>query len=72
LRAYHDAAQVEVLSLRQTVLPVLRHYDTPALGAKWRANLFVSKWLGYCLSQGYRFTGETSTSSARQELMPSA
>jgi uncharacterized protein YqiB (DUF1249 family) len=73
LRAYHDAEQVEVLSLRQTVLPVLRHYDTPALAAKWRANLFVSKWFGYCLSEGYGFTGETGTpaSSTHRELMPS-
>jgi uncharacterized protein YqiB (DUF1249 family) len=73
LRAYHDAEQVEVLSLRQTVLPILSHYDAPALAAKWRANLFLSKWLGYCLGEGYRFTGEAgmTVSSTRPELMPS-
>jgi uncharacterized protein YqiB (DUF1249 family) len=73
LRAYHDAEQVEVLSLRQTVLPILSHYDTPALAAKWRANLFLSKWLGYCLGEGYGFAAETGTTvpSSRQELMQS-
>lgn len=55
LRAYHDAGQVEVLDLRQTALPVLSHYASPALAAKWRANLFLSKWLGYCVRAGHRF-----------------
>lgn len=75
LRAYHDAAQVEILGLRQTILPVLSHYDAPALAAKWRANLFVSRWLGYCLRQGYRFpdnTRATQQSAGRRELLPSA
>lgn len=73
LRAYHDAEQVEVLSLKQTVLPILSHYQAPALAAKWRANLFVSKWLGYCLHQGYRFpnSAESSTWSDARELLPS-
>jgi uncharacterized protein YqiB (DUF1249 family) len=55
LRAYHDAAQVEVVNLRQTALPIHSHYRYPALEAKWKANLFLSKWLGYCLGQGHRF-----------------
>lgn len=55
LRAYHDAGQVEVLNLRQTVLPLFSHYGAPALAAKWRANLFLSKWLGYCVREGHRF-----------------
>lgn len=55
LRAYHDAGQVEVLDLRQTVLPLFTHYCAPALEAKWRANLFLAKWLGYCLRVGHRF-----------------
>jgi uncharacterized protein YqiB (DUF1249 family) len=74
LRAYHDAGQVEVLDLRQTVLPVLSHYQAPALAAKWRANLFLSKWLGYCIQQGHRFAVQAdacSTERAR-ELTPSA
>ncbi len=54
LKAYHDAGQVEVLDLRQTALPIFSHYRSPALLTKWRANLFVSKWLGYCLRGGHR------------------
>jgi len=55
LRVYHDACQVEVLDLHQTALPLHNHYRSPALDAKWKANLFISKWLGYCLSLGHRF-----------------
>ncbi len=55
LRVYHDARQVEVLDLRQTVLPLYSGYQPPALKAKWKANLFLSKWLAYCLSQGHGF-----------------
>ncbi|MBK5930487.1 DUF1249 domain-containing protein [Halochromatium salexigens] len=73
LRAYHDAEQVEVLSLRQTVLPVLSHYERPALAAKWRVNLFVSKWLGYCLREGHGFPASASLTAAdgRRELLTS-
>jgi uncharacterized protein YqiB (DUF1249 family) len=55
LRVYHDARQVEVLDLRQTVLPRHTEYRAPALAAKWRLNLFLFKWLSYCLQQGHRF-----------------
>jgi uncharacterized protein YqiB (DUF1249 family) len=55
LRVYHDAGQVEVLDLRQTILPIHRHYQYPALETKWRANLFLAKWLAYCLRQGHGF-----------------
>ena len=55
LRIYHDARQVEVLDLRQTVLPMHTQYQSPALDAKWRANLFLGKWLAFCLQAGHRF-----------------
>jgi uncharacterized protein YqiB (DUF1249 family) len=55
LRAYHDARQVEVLDLRQTALPLHNHYQSPALEAKWRANFFLSKWLGYCVLMEHEF-----------------
>ncbi len=55
LRSYHDARQVEILDLRQTVLPLRANYAAPALAHKWRANLFLSKWLRFCLQQGHRF-----------------
>jgi hypothetical protein len=58
LRIYHDARQVEVLDLRQRALPMERLYDAPALLNKWRANLFVSKWLAFCNYQGHYFTGD--------------
>ncbi|MBK1630997.1 hypothetical protein CKO31_09640 [Thiohalocapsa halophila] len=54
LKAYHDAEQVEVLDLRQTALPIFSHYESPALRTKWKANLFLSKWLGWCLRDGHR------------------
>lgn len=54
LKAYHDAEQVEVLDLRQTALPIFSNYQSPALRAKWKANLFLSKWLGWCLRDGHR------------------
>jgi len=58
LRAYHDARQVEILDLRQTALPLHKDYRSPALEAKWRANLFLGKWLAYCLRRGHRFDPE--------------
>ena len=58
LRVYHDAAQAEIVELNQTVLPLERGFDSPSLEQKWKANLFVSKWLDYCLIQGHRFCEE--------------
>ncbi|OQX31796.1 MAG: hypothetical protein B0D96_00440 [Candidatus Sedimenticola endophacoides] len=63
LRVYHDCAQVEVLALRQHALPLEPLFEHPALDQKWKANLFLSKWLAYCLQQGHRFT-----SAPRQSL----
>jgi len=62
LRAYHDVRQAEVLDLRQTVLPLRNHYEYPALAAKWKVNLFLSKWLRFCLTQGYRFSERSRAS----------
>lgn len=55
LRVYHDARQVEVIDLRQTALPRHADYRPPALESKWRINLFLSKWLVYCLQEGHQF-----------------
>jgi hypothetical protein len=55
LRIYHDALQVEVLDLRQSVLPLRGGYQPPALADKWQANLFLMKWLTFCLCQGHCF-----------------
>jgi uncharacterized protein YqiB (DUF1249 family) len=72
LRAYHDAAQVEVLNLRQTILPLRSHYSYPALEAKWKINLFLAKWLGYCLTQGYRFSPNRKASAPLRVKAPVA
>jgi hypothetical protein len=55
LRVYHDARQLEVLDLRQQVLPVGRLFESPALARKWKASVFLSKWLWYCVQSGHRF-----------------
>ncbi len=55
LRLYHDAAQVEVLSLRQSALPLPNGYHHPSLRNRWKIQLFLSKWFAYCRHQGHRF-----------------
>ncbi|WP_050984656.1 DUF1249 domain-containing protein [Thiorhodococcus drewsii] len=60
LRVYHDARQVEILDLRQGVLPLRTHYAHPALADKWQANLFLSKWLIFCLRAGHRLHSDPS------------
>lgn len=55
VRVYHDAQQVELMDLRQSVLPVENLYEAPGLLNKWQANLFLSKWLSYCVQQGHFF-----------------
>jgi uncharacterized protein YqiB (DUF1249 family) len=60
LRVYHDARQVEVEDLRQQALPIERLYEAPGLLNKWRVNLFVSKWLLFCLRQGHCFVDDVS------------
>ena len=60
LRVYHDARQVEVEHLRQQTLPTDRLYEAPGLINKWRLNLFVSKWLAFCVHQGHLFVGDVT------------
>jgi len=55
LRLYHDAAQVEVMNLRQSALPLEAGYQHPSLYNRWKVQLFLSKWLAYCAHQGHRF-----------------
>ncbi|MFB1486740.1 MULTISPECIES: DUF1249 domain-containing protein [unclassified Thiocapsa] len=75
LRVYHDARQVEVIDLLQTALPLRADYRAPALVEKWQANLFIGKWLTYCLRQGRVFgdapvTPPAFASGARVMLCP--
>jgi uncharacterized protein YqiB (DUF1249 family) len=60
LRVYHDARQVEVEELRQKTLPTHRMYEAPGLMNKWRVNLFVFKWLIFCLRQGHLFVDDVT------------
>jgi len=46
------------LSLRQTRLPVHPYHLGSTLQAKWKVNLFLAKWLAFCLSRGHRFPAE--------------
>ena len=60
LRVYHDARQVEVEDLHQQALPTDRLYEAPGLVNKWRLNLFVAKWLAFCLRQGHLFVDDVT------------
>jgi len=60
LRVYHDAQQVEVEDLRQQALPTRRLYEAPGLENKWRLNLFVGRWLAFCVQQGHLFVGDVT------------
>lgn len=67
LRVYHDSRQVEVVDLRQRVLPLSMGIERPTMAQKWRVNLFLSKWLSYCIGQGHRF-GDTSVALPESDL----
>ncbi|MEN8175105.1 MAG: DUF1249 domain-containing protein [Pseudomonadota bacterium] len=67
LRIYHDARQVELVDLRQSILPVERRFEHPALILKWRANIFINKWLAFCLAQGHSFSEDTGPGESLQE-----
>lgn len=68
LRVYHDARQVEVLELRQSILPLRTRYAHPALADKWRANLFLSKWLLFCLRQGHGFAPDPGLTQGARSM----
>lgn len=56
LRLYSDTGQLEVIEIKkQQRLPVEGLYRSPGLQQKWKANLFVGRWLEYCLSNNYFF-----------------
>lgn len=56
VRIYHDSRQSEVLELRQRVLPLNVGMERPTLEQKWKVNLFLSKWLAFCVGQGHQFS----------------
>ncbi len=68
LRIYHDARQTEILELRQKVLPLNSGPQLPTLRQKWRANLFLSKWLIFSIQQGHGFSTEAPTAVKQPSL----
>ena len=60
LRVYHDARQVEAEDLRQQSLPTRRLYQAPSLVNKWRLNLFIARWLTFCIRQGHLFVDDVA------------
>lgn len=69
LRAYHDARQLEVLELRQHILSLDPRPDMASMERKWRLNLFLSKWLGYCCRRGHRFSTASEISDSCPEAL---
>ncbi len=68
IRAYSDAQMAESLGRFEGHLPKTGHvvHGRPAeLEARWERNLFLYKWLSYCLSCGHRF-GVPSRPAARK------
>lgn len=68
LRVYHDSRQMEVIDLKQKSLPIIQSYDHPGLLMKWKANIFISKWLSYCLHQGHIFEVQASSHKDKQAV----
>ncbi|GBE11541.1 putative dehydrogenase [bacterium BMS3Bbin12] len=66
LRVYHDARLVEVLSCRDGRAP--RSGARSGLMHRWQANLFLEKWLNYCLCQGHRFRPSVHTAAPARIL----
>ncbi len=55
VRIYYDSEQAELLELRQHNLSFSHGSGFPTLEQKWRVNLFLSKWISYCLLEGHTF-----------------
>lgn len=58
VRLYHDARQAEAMSCRKDgfmALPIVGQERPPLLDCKWDSNLFLAKWLEYCLETGYLY-----------------
>jgi len=67
LRVYHDFRQVDIVDLRQSALPLKRWGDNPTLEQRWRLNLFLSKWLAFCVLQGHAFVADGADCASSRE-----
>lgn len=58
IRVYLDSAQAELLRLPDALSVTIEEERgaTSPLEKRWIANLFLQRWLDYCLQQGHRFT----------------
>ena len=62
IRIYHDARQAEAMSCRKDgfmALPEVGNERPPVLDCKWDSNLFLAKWLEYCLEIGHQYDEES-------------
>jgi uncharacterized protein YqiB (DUF1249 family) len=48
LRIYHDARQLDVVGVAAAAFDLDPNYQWPSLLNKWRAQMFLYKWLQYC------------------------
>ncbi len=59
IRIYHDAEQAEMMCdvVCEELVTVLREVeaDPGSVARRWVVNLFLNRWLDYCLVQGHRF-----------------
>lgn len=53
LRVYHDARQCEAIA--GPVPQARRGNPLISLSERWAINVFLNKWLRYCVDRGYRF-----------------
>lgn len=63
LKLYHDAEQAEALACLKTgFMPVEHSIENkePYLDCRWESNMFVEKWLRYCLDQGHSFGSQNT------------
>ena len=58
------AWQVADLVVADSLFPSM---DAAALIQKWRINLFLSKWLAYCVQQGHQFGPPQRSDASRRE-----
>ncbi|MGB1111089.1 MAG: DUF1249 domain-containing protein, partial [Gammaproteobacteria bacterium] len=67
IRLYHDTRQAEMRWRESRALPALGTDDAPRgdLERRWMANLFLDRWLGFCLSEGYRFRSQPNHPQAK-------
>ncbi len=66
LRVYHDSAQLEIIELKDRHLFLKNNYQHPGLYLKWQANVFINKWLTFCLQQQHVFTRNSADDHSHQ------